>query len=107
MQFTTHAGPRKLLLATASAGPAGAAVDLVEASPHDFFWGRGVDGSGANHLGTLLMSIRAELAPGAAAVASAAVAWPVPAQAPAPGQGKLGSSNGAAPAEADEAARRR
>jgi predicted NAD-dependent protein-ADP-ribosyltransferase YbiA (DUF1768 family) len=60
-QFSTHAGPRKLLLDTASTGPAGAPLDIVEASPHDFFWGRGVDGSGANHLGTLLMSIRAEL----------------------------------------------
>ena len=61
VQFTAHAGPRALLLATATEGPAGAPLELVEASPHDFFWGRGVDGSGANHLGTLLMSIRDEL----------------------------------------------
>ncbi len=61
MQFTAHAGPRALLLATATEGPAGAPLELVEASPYDFFWGRGVDGSGANHLGTLLMSIRDEL----------------------------------------------
>lgn len=60
-QFSAHKGPRELLLATAGEGPAGGPLDLVEASPHDFFWGRGVDGSGANHLGTLLMSIRAEL----------------------------------------------
>lgn len=61
LQFATHAGPRRLLLSTASAGPGSAAIDLVESSPHDFFWGRGVDGSGANHLGILLMSIRSEL----------------------------------------------
>ena len=60
-QFSAHAGPRALLLATAEEGPAGGPLELVEASPHDFFWGRGVDGSGANHLGTLLMSIRDEL----------------------------------------------
>ncbi len=60
-QFAAHPGPRALLLATAGEGPAGGPLDLVEASPHDFFWGRGVDGSGANHLGTLLMSIRDEL----------------------------------------------
>ncbi|BDA48102.1 Riboflavin biosynthesis protein RibD at N-terminal half [Coccomyxa sp. Obi] len=60
-KFTAHAGPRALLLATATEGPAGAPLELVEASPHDFFWGRGVDGSGTNHLGTLLMSIRDEL----------------------------------------------
>ena len=43
-----------MLLATSAA--------LVEASPHDYFWGRGVDGSGANHLGAALMRLRAELA---------------------------------------------
>ena len=49
-----HAGPRRMLLATRAA--------LVEASPHDYFWGRGVDGSGANHLGAALMRLRDELA---------------------------------------------
>lgn len=47
-----------MLLGTAVNG--GAA--LVESSPHDYFWGCGVDGSGANHLGALLMRLRAELA---------------------------------------------
>lgn len=61
MQFTQHDGPRALLLSTASLGLSGRALDLVEASPHDFFWGRGVDGSGFNHLGMLLMSVRDEL----------------------------------------------
>ena len=60
-QFTQHEGPRALLLSTASLGLSGRALDLVEASPHDFFWGRGVDGSGFNHLGILLMSVREEL----------------------------------------------
>lgn len=31
---------------------------LVESSPHDFFWGCGIDGTGSNHLGRLLMSVR-------------------------------------------------
>ena len=52
-----------MLLATATGGPGGAPLGLVEASPHDFFWGRGVDGLGCNHLGTLLMSVRQELLP--------------------------------------------
>ena len=53
-QFTRHTGPRRMLLVTSA--------QLVEASPHDYFWGRGVDGSGANHLGMLLMRLRDELA---------------------------------------------
>ena len=61
VQFTQHEGPQALLLSTASLGLSGRALDLVEASPHDFFWGRGVDGSGFNHLGILLMSVREEL----------------------------------------------
>jgi predicted NAD-dependent protein-ADP-ribosyltransferase YbiA (DUF1768 family) len=60
LQFSQHAGPRASLLATAR-GKDGQPQDLVEAAPHDFFWGRGVDNSGANHLGVLLMKVRAEL----------------------------------------------
>lgn len=82
-KFTTHAGPRRMLLATARncggrgcdssggrVGPPSAAderasaaggLELVESSPHDFFWGRGYDGSGANMLGKLLMQVRDEL----------------------------------------------
>lgn len=59
-KFSQHAGPRASLLATAR-GKDGQPQDLVEAAPHDFFWGRGVDNSGANHLGVLLMKVRAEL----------------------------------------------
>ena len=60
MQFAQHAGPRTTLVATA-AGIESRPLALVEASPHDFFWGRGVDNSGANHLGMLLMRVRDEL----------------------------------------------
>ncbi len=55
LQFAAHARPRRMLLATAAAA-------LVEVSSHDYFWGHGVDGSGANHLGLLLMRLREELA---------------------------------------------
>ncbi len=54
MQFAAHIGPRRMLLAMAAAA-------LVEASPHDHFWGLCVDGSGTNHLGLLLLRLRKEL----------------------------------------------
>eukprot|EP00271_Cylindrocystis_brebissonii_P013681 TRINITY_DN3379_c0_g1_i1.p1 TRINITY_DN3379_c0_g1~~TRINITY_DN3379_c0_g1_i1.p1 ORF type:complete len:283 (-),score=32.35 TRINITY_DN3379_c0_g1_i1:204-1052(-) len=54
-KFTFHASMRALLLSTQNA-------TLVEASPHDFFWGSGRTGGGKNHLGRLLMKIRDELA---------------------------------------------
>ena len=101
-KFSTHAGPREMLLSTAAAavapaggggggkGDSGAAsfspstsssllpstssravagrrpgrrlgLDLVENSPHDFFWGRGFDGTGQNQLGRLLEELREEL----------------------------------------------
>jgi N-glycosidase YbiA len=34
---------------------------LVEASPNDFYWGIGRDGTGKNRLGELLMVVRGEL----------------------------------------------
>lgn len=34
---------------------------LVEASPHDLFWGGGREGEGLNYLGRLLMKLRAEI----------------------------------------------
>lgn len=34
---------------------------LIEASPFDYFWGTGQDGSGLNRLGCLLQQLRAEL----------------------------------------------
>lgn len=75
-KFTSHHAPRAMLLSTAapssssgsgdSGGAAGATGPdggrlLVEASPHDYYWGRGFDGSGQNMLGRLLMELRGEL----------------------------------------------
>lgn len=34
---------------------------VVESSPNDFYWGRGIDGTGSNLLGKLLMQVRSEL----------------------------------------------
>jgi ribA/ribD-fused uncharacterized protein len=53
-KFETHADLRQLLLDTAG-------EDLVEASPIDFYWGAGNDGSGKNRLGVILMELRASL----------------------------------------------
>ena len=76
MQFDTHAAPRAMLLASAGdqalqglAAQATLPADVVEAAPHDFFWGRGVDGSGSNHLGALLVRLRTQLLSGAQAAA--------------------------------------
>jgi len=56
-KFQTHEDLRHLLLSTNS-------NMIVEDSPHDFFWGVGVDGSGTNHLGKMLMSVRESLLAG-------------------------------------------
>jgi ribA/ribD-fused uncharacterized protein len=53
-KFTQHPGLRSLLLSTGDA-------QLVEHTNRDSYWGDGGDGSGRNHLGQLLMEIRAEL----------------------------------------------
>ncbi len=53
----THPELRELLLATGDEA-------LVEASPVDFYWGEGDDGSGKNRLGHILMEIRADLRAG-------------------------------------------
>lgn len=60
VQFARHEGPRKLLLSTAEQGSASAKL-LQESSPADFFWAKGIDGTGSNHLGRLLMQVRDEL----------------------------------------------
>ena len=60
LQFSTHEGPRHSLQSTA--GPARAPGELLqESSPSDFFWAKGIDGTGSNHLGRLLMQVRDEL----------------------------------------------
>ena len=42
-KFSSHEGPRAMLLASAG-------LELVEASPHDFFWGHVSGAAGALHL---------------------------------------------------------
>ncbi len=54
LKFETHAALRAMLLDTGE-------EDLVEASPIDFYWGAGGDGSGKNRLGVILMELRASL----------------------------------------------
>ncbi|XP_042033912.1 riboflavin biosynthesis protein PYRR, chloroplastic-like [Salvia splendens] len=53
-KFTTYPYLRSMLLSSAGSV-------LVEASPHDLFWGGGRDGEGLNYLGRLLMQLRSEL----------------------------------------------
>ena len=55
VQFHLHEGPRQMLLSTAPDQL------VVESSPNDFYWGRGIDGTGSNLLGKLLMRVRSEL----------------------------------------------
>lgn len=52
-KFTTYPHLNSMLLSTAGSV-------LVEASPHDLFWGGGRDGEGLNYLGRLLMQLRSE-----------------------------------------------
>jgi diaminohydroxyphosphoribosylaminopyrimidine deaminase/5-amino-6-(5-phosphoribosylamino)uracil reductase len=88
-KFRAHAGPKGVLLSTAGAelaagagvagalrtveeeedeegarggvGGGGGGALLLEASPHDRYWGQGFDGTGSNALGELLMKVREEL----------------------------------------------
>jgi len=53
-KFAQHPDLAERLLATGE-------DELVYASPEDYFWGAGQDGSGANRLGILLMRVRDEL----------------------------------------------
>jgi len=50
-KFTAHAELRETLLSTGDAR-------IVEAAPHDAYWGAGPDGRGKNRLGVLLMRLR-------------------------------------------------
>lgn len=52
-KFSSHENIRELLL--------GITGEIVEASPHDFFWGCGYDKTGSNHLGEVLQAVRQEL----------------------------------------------
>lgn len=53
-KFTQNKELKEILLGTGDA-------KLVEASPVDYYWGIGKDGSGKNRLGILLMKLRDEL----------------------------------------------
>jgi len=53
-KFELHAALRDLLLATGD-------EDIVEAAPNDYYWGVGLDGTGANKLGRIIERIRADL----------------------------------------------
>ncbi|GMH07648.1 hypothetical protein Nepgr_009488 [Nepenthes gracilis] len=52
-KFSIYPHLNSMLLATAGSV-------LVEASPHDLFWGGGREGEGLNYLGRLLMQLRSE-----------------------------------------------
>ncbi|MBA0555042.1 hypothetical protein Golob_014105 [Gossypium lobatum] len=52
-KFSIYPHLNSMLLSTAGSV-------LVEASPHDLFWGGGRDGGGLNYLGRLLMKLRSE-----------------------------------------------
>lgn len=52
-KFSTYPRLHSMLLSTVGSV-------LVEASPHDLFWGGGRDGEGLNYLGRLLMQLRSE-----------------------------------------------
>lgn len=52
-KFSIYPHLHSMLLSTAGSV-------LVEASPHDLFWGGGRDGEGLNYLGRLLMQLRSE-----------------------------------------------
>ena len=53
-KFSTHADIQQILLGTIDA-------EIIEDSPVDYFWGCGIDRSGANQLGCMLMQVRADL----------------------------------------------
>ncbi|XP_008775896.2 riboflavin biosynthesis protein PYRR, chloroplastic [Phoenix dactylifera] len=53
-KFSMHPHLKSMLRSTAGSV-------LVEASPHDLFWGGGREGEGLNYLGRLLMQLRSEI----------------------------------------------
>lgn len=53
-KFSTHLDIQQILLNTFDA-------ELIEDSPVDYFWGCGIDRTGINHLGKILMKVRADL----------------------------------------------
>ncbi|AFY95771.1 NADAR family protein [Chamaesiphon minutus] len=53
-KFSSHLDIQQVLLATLDA-------EIIEDSPVDYFWGCGTDRTGQNHLGQILMRVRADL----------------------------------------------
>jgi N-glycosidase YbiA len=53
-KFLSHPDIQAILLSTGN-------ETLVENSPNDYFWGCGAEKTGENHLGKILMSVRAEI----------------------------------------------
>ncbi len=53
-KFSTHLDLQQVLLATIDA-------EIIEDSPVDYFWGCGIDQTGLNHLGRILMRVRTEI----------------------------------------------
>ena len=53
-KFSQHEDIRKMLLDTGDA-------EIAEHTQNDHFWGDGMDGSGENHLGKVLMEVRSAL----------------------------------------------
>jgi N-glycosidase YbiA len=53
-KFTTHASIQQTLIETNDA-------EIIEDSPVDYFWGCGIDRTGTNHLGKILMQVRDRL----------------------------------------------
>ena len=53
-KFSTHLDIQQILLETIDA-------KIIEDSPVDYFWGCGIDRTGLNHLGQILMQVRADL----------------------------------------------
>jgi N-glycosidase YbiA len=54
-KFSTHLDIQQILLDTLD-------TEIVEDSPVDYFWGCGIDRSGQNQLGRILMQVRENLA---------------------------------------------
>ncbi len=50
-KFEHHTDLQELLLSTGK-------EEIVEAAPHDYYWGAGKDGSGQNKLGLILIEVR-------------------------------------------------
>ena len=53
LKFKTHSGLRKLLLSKGE-------TPIMENAPWDPYWGCGIDGTGLNKLGNILMNVRSE-----------------------------------------------